>query len=72
MLRRWLLVSLLLASLLISGSGCAWLEQYKGPGFPGWEDSGTTFRGKDPNAKPSGFLWDRRSEQIERSLGGNF
>ncbi len=60
------------AVLLAASGGCQWIEKYKGPGFPGWDDSSAGFRGKDPQAKPSGFLFDRRSEQIEKSLGGSF
>jgi hypothetical protein len=71
---------LLLASslLLVSAAGCQtpqqWLESMKGDGFPEWSDNlgGSGVRGANPNAKPSGFFTDRRSEQIEKSLGGGF
>jgi len=53
-------------------SGCAWYEQLKGPGFAGWDESGSGVRGKHSDAQPSGFFTDRRSEQIEKNLGGNF
>jgi hypothetical protein len=72
MLRRWISVSLLLASSLLMGGGCAWFEQLRGPGFPGWEENGNSLRGKNTDAKPSGFLYDNRSRQIEKNLGGNF
>ena len=50
-----------------------YFESLKGEGFPGWNSElGGTVRGADPNAKPSGFFTDRRSEQIEQSLGGSF
>ncbi len=58
----------LLGALLFSNSGCAWYEQLKGPGF-GYADNGG-MRGKNSDAKPSGFFTDRRSEEIERNLGG--
>ena len=45
-------------------------EALKGEGFPGWSDSG--LRGNTNDVKPSGFFTDRRSEQIEKSLGGGF
>ena len=45
----------------------------KGDGFPEWTDTlGGGVRSANPNAKPSGFFTDRRSEQIEKSLGGGF
>jgi len=44
-------------------------ESLKGDGFPGWNDAGV--RG-NKDAKASGFFTDRRSEQIEKDLGGNF
>lgn len=66
-----------LALTLLSAAGCkspqAWLESMKGDGFPEWSDNlGGGVRGANPNAKPSGFFTDRRSEQIEKSLGGGF
>lgn len=61
------------AGMLALSGGCQWFEQLKGPGFPGWDDNTNPgFRGKDPQAKPSGFLFDRRSEQIEKNLGGSY
>jgi hypothetical protein len=66
-----------LSLLLLTAAGCrspqAWLESMKGDGFPESSDSlGAGIRGANPNAKPSGFFTDRRSEQIEQSLGGSF
>jgi hypothetical protein len=62
---------------LVTVAGCQtpqqWLESMKGDGFPEWSDNlGGGVRGANPNAKPSGFFTDRRSEQIEQSLGGGF
>jgi len=45
----------------------AW-ESLKGEGFPGWSADSGLRGGKDPKA--SGFFTDRRSEQIEKDLGG--
>ena len=58
-------------------AGCQAPQQYfeslKGNGFTGWSSEvGEGVRSADPNAKPSGFFTDRRSEQIEQSLGGGF
>jgi hypothetical protein len=65
-----------IALALCCTGGCAWFQQgmetLKGPGFPGWEESGNGIRAKNADAKPSGFFTDRRSEQIEKNLGGNF
>lgn len=48
-------------------------EALKGEGFPGWDESNSTgMRGNTKDVKPSGFFTDRRSEQIEKSLGGGF
>ena len=70
---------LLLAGLLImlTSTGCqspqAWLESMKGDGFPEWSDTlGSGVRGANSKAQPSGYFTDRRSEQIEQSLGGGF
>ena len=77
-LRRALrfLVLLIGASL----SGCGWLSRMKTPvgeeAFPAWSQTmGTNTRGKEgekKEAKPSGLLFDKRSAEIEKSLGGNF
>jgi hypothetical protein len=57
--------------------GCQWTRQQydslKGAGFPEWsEKMNGGARGNSPETKPSGFFTDRRSEQIEKSLGGGF
>lgn len=68
----------LLGLIAALGAGCQttpqqYLESLKGNGFTGWSsEMGGGVRGADPNAKPSGFFTDRRSEQIEQSLGGGF
>lgn len=69
-----LAISLLALAAL---SGCQWSRNYyeslKGEGFPEWSESMGSARGKDSAAvQPSGFFTDRRSEQIEKSLGGGF
>ena len=61
-------------------SGCGWLRRLKTPvgeeAFPAWSESmGSSVRGKaveKKEAKPSGLLFDKRSEEIEKNLGGNF
>ncbi len=66
---------LILAGLLLTGCTAAsdFRETIKGNGFTSWNESMSTgVRGKDTNAKPSGFFTDRRSEQIEQNLGGGF
>jgi hypothetical protein len=74
---RWL-ICVSLAAMLAASAGCAmtprqYWDSLKGEGFPGWNESmGGGFRGDATEAKPSGFFTDRRSEQIERSLGGGF
>lgn len=60
---------LLALGLLFVSSGC---ERYKGAGFPQWNQSLGGMRGASKDAKPSGFFTDRRSEQIEQNLGGDF
>ena len=66
-----------LSLLLLTAAGChspqTWFESMKGDGFSESSNSlGGSVRGGNPNAKPSGFFTDRRSEQIEQSLGGSF
>jgi len=67
------LLSLLLFAGVMLGAGCsttprqAW-ESLKGEGFPGWS-ADSSLRG-DKGARPSGYFTDRRSEQIEKDLGG--
>jgi hypothetical protein len=70
LIRRF--AAVLLGALLFSSSGCAWYEQFqKGPAFGGYDESaGGSMRGKNTDAKPSGFLYDERSKKIERNLGG--
>lgn len=67
------LVFLCGCTALFTFAGCHWTDKLKGEGFPAWSESiGAGARGHDPAAKPSGFFTDRRSEQIERNLGGGF
>ena len=67
-------VALLAIAILVS-AGCTttpaqYWEKLKGDGFPGWSDAmGSGVRG-NKDAKSSGFFTDRRSEQIEKDLGG--
>jgi hypothetical protein len=62
--------------LLAASPGCQWAGNYydslKGEGFPAWSESMGGARGNNATARPSGFFTDRRSEQIEQSLGGGF
>jgi hypothetical protein len=66
----------LLLVAVVAASGCTttprqYWESLKGDGFPGWSDNlGSSIRGSTQSAQPSGFFTDRRSEQIERNLGG--
>ena len=67
---------LLFTAMMICASGCTttprkYWESLKGAGFPGWSESiAASARGSSKAAPPSGFFTDRRSEQIERDLGG--
>jgi hypothetical protein len=67
---------LLIAAMVICASGCTttprqYWESLKGEGFPGWSESlASSARGSSKAAQPSGFFTDRRSEQIEKDLGG--
>jgi hypothetical protein len=70
---------LLLAAVLgalVASAGCQWCQskwdRLKGDGFPEWSDSMGAARGNASDAQPSGYFTDRRSEQIEKSLGGGF
>jgi hypothetical protein len=65
--------ALILASsaVVLATGGCQWYESLRGPGFPGWEESGGV-RGKNPEARPSGFFTSRKAEQVEKSLGGDY
>jgi hypothetical protein len=68
---------LLIIAALACAEGCTaspwqtW-ESLKGEGFPGWSESMTAGVRGNSDAKASGFFTDRRSEQIEKDLGGNF
>jgi hypothetical protein len=69
----------LLLALCSSFTGCAWLKSLNPTPsegtFPGWSESmSSSVRGADDKkgAKPSGLLFDERSKQIEKNLGGNF
>jgi hypothetical protein len=72
--RRWLWAAVL--GVVVTSPGCQWcqakMEQLKGDGFPEWSDSMGSPRGDTSDTQPSGFFTDRRSEQIEKSLGGGF
>src|SRR5262245_36302674 len=45
-------------------------ESLKGDGFTGWSGDFASGVRNNKDAKPSGFFTDRRSEQIEKDLGG--
>jgi hypothetical protein len=45
-------------------------DSLKGDGFTGWNEEIATGLRANKDAKPSGFFTDRRSEQIEKDLGG--
>ncbi len=66
-----LLPMIVVALLCVAGCSTtprqAW-ESLKGEGFPGWSENSGVRGAKD--AKSSGFFTDRRSEQIEKDLGG--
>ncbi|MGV3605518.1 MAG: hypothetical protein ACO1RA_03850 [Planctomycetaceae bacterium] len=61
---------LLALALMMGTSGLVGCERYKGAGFPTWNQSMGGMRGSSSDAKSSGFFTDRRSEQIEKNLGG--
>jgi hypothetical protein len=64
------LISLGAAVGCTAGSRFNW-DTLKGPGFPGWtEPASARAAAGSPAAKSSGFFTDRRSEQIEKDLGG--
>jgi len=72
--RQALLVIVFAAAALCAG-GCTttprqFWESLKGDGFPGWSDELASGVRANKDAKPSGFFTDRRSEQIEKDLGG--
>jgi hypothetical protein len=66
----------LLVVLLVCATapGCAWYDSLRGDGFQTWNDSlgGGSMRGPTESAEPSGFFTDKRSDQIEKNLGGGF
>jgi hypothetical protein len=67
---RLLLVAI---GALIAAPGCTWVDSLRGNGFQSWNQSlGNGMRGGDPAATSSGYFTDRRSEEIEKSLGGGF
>jgi hypothetical protein len=61
---------LALASLLALLSGCKFYEQLRGNGFATRETVSEKIRGEDTDAKPSGYFTDKRSDEIEKHLGG--
>ena len=75
---RSLCQRLIVAAALACAAGCTitprqYWQSLKGEGFPGWsENLASTARGGGKSAEPSGFFTDRRSEQIEKDLGGGF
>ena len=62
---------LVVALLLFSSAGCSYLETMRGDGFSDTREpvSGSVRAGAD-DAKPSNFFTDKRSDEIEKSLGG--
>lgn len=63
----WLLI---IGASGLTGCQSTW-EQIRGPGFPGWA-GGESVRGKNADAKPSGFFTSRKADQIEQNLGGGY
>jgi hypothetical protein len=64
---------LLVLATLFAAPGCAWFDSLRGDGFQTWNQRmGGGMRGTDPSAQPSGFFTDKRSEQIEKNLGGGY
>lgn len=58
-------------ALALLVSGCGYFEKLKGTGFAGTrEPVSGSLRGNTDEAKPSGFFTDKRSEEIEKNLGG--
>ena len=77
--QRYLQPLALLLALSSALSGCTWLKSLNPTPsegtFPGWsENMSNSVRGANEKkgAKPSGLLFDERSKQIEKNLGGNF
>lgn len=65
---------LLLIFTVASHSGCAWLKnEIGGEEFQPWNSTlGSGMRGDTSKSKHSGFFFDRKSQEIEKSLGGGF
>ena len=64
---------LIVLAAMPAAHGCAWFDSLRGDGFQTWNQRmGGGIRGDDPSAQSSGFFTDRRSEQIEKNLGGGF
>ena len=59
------------ALLLFCCGGCSYLETMRGDGFSDTRQpvNGSVRAGAD-DAKPSNFFTDKRSDEIEKSLGG--
>ena len=58
------------AGALLLG-GCGYFDKLKGTGFAGTrEPVGGSVRPNTEDAKPSGFFTDKRSDEIEKHLGG--
>ena len=63
-----LAAAVVLAALV---SGCGYFDKLKGTGFAGTrEPVSGSLRGNADEAKPSGFFTDKRSDEIEKNLGG--
>jgi hypothetical protein len=66
-----------IAAALSCAAGCTttprqcW-ESLKGEGFSGWSDGLASGVRGNKDARPSGYFTDRKSEQIEKDLGGDF
>lgn len=70
---------ILLVLLGLATPGCSWIQKnwtrkLEGDAeFPEWSQSMSgSARPKSSEAKPSGLLFDKRSQEIEKNLGGNF
>jgi hypothetical protein len=71
--RRLPALALVACASLAFSTGCTvtpqqYFEALKGDGFV----DAATVRSTSKDTQPSGFFTDRKSEQIERSLGGGF
>jgi hypothetical protein len=70
---------LIIAAAMACAAGCIttprqYWSSLKGESFPGWsENMASASRGNGAKtAEPSGFFTNRKSEQIEKDLGGGF